>query len=195
MTIPSTAGSTKSGEIGCEGILSEPAGIPFVAETEPFLAAGPRWLGGRDRIPLGGGAGGDFRFGSTLAQPLRTRPRSRQCTMRSSHTWPSHSGDHSRIRTGVRWASSPLAPPYCKGGGLRCGLCFPFPTPGDGQQEGRLAPIGCRLLRLLRGVCFEPDASRARLRFKAAIRSGTCRENGSWSQIHWPGGGGSALLT
>ena len=42
-------------------------------------------------------------------------------------------------------------------------------TPGNGQQEGRLAPIG----RLLGAVCFEPDASRARLRFKAVMRSMT----------------------
>jgi hypothetical protein len=26
--------------------------------------------------------------------------------------------------------------------GIQSGLCFPFPTPGNGQQESRLAPIG-----------------------------------------------------
>src|SRR5580693_3643743 len=42
-----------------------------------------------------------------------------------------------------------FSPPWGGSGGLGGGLCFPFPTPGNGQQEGRLAPIG-RLLR--RGV-------------------------------------------
>src|SRR5580693_2772905 len=44
-----------------------------------------------------------------------------------------------------------FAPPWGGTDGLGCGLCFPFPTPGDGQQKSRLAPIGCRLVGLLRG--------------------------------------------
>jgi hypothetical protein len=44
-----------------------------------------------------------------------------------------------------------FAPPWGGSDGLGCGLCFPFPTPGDGQQESRLAPIRCRLVGLLRG--------------------------------------------
>src|SRR5580704_17912830 len=66
-----------------------------------------------------------------------------------------------------------FAPPWGGSDGLGCGLCFPFPTPGDEQQESRLAPIRCLLLAFFgaASVCFEPDASRARLRFKAAMRS------------------------
>src|SRR6516164_9344096 len=41
-----------------------------------------------------------------------------------------------------------LAPPCGGSGGLGGGLCFPFPTPEDGQQESRLAPIGRHLVRL-----------------------------------------------
>ena len=66
-----------------------------------------------------------------------------------------------------------LAPPCGGSGGLGGGLCVPFPTRGDGQQESRLAPIGRHLLAFFGVVCFEPDASRARLRFKAAMRSMT----------------------
>ena len=41
-----------------------------------------------------------------------------------------------------------LAPSCDGGGGLGGGLCVPFLTPGDGQQESRLAPIGRHLVRL-----------------------------------------------
>src|SRR5580692_5037792 len=57
-----------------------------------------------------------------------------------------------------------FSPPWGGSGGLGGGLCFPFPTPGNGQQEGRLAPIG-RLLR--RGVLrtgFPRQAAFQRLR-------------------------------
>jgi hypothetical protein len=66
-----------------------------------------------------------------------------------------------------RWASSPLAPPCCRSGGLGCGLCFPLPPPRDGQQEGPAA-MGRRLVGLLRAAAtrFEPDAFRVRLRFQ-----------------------------
>src|ERR1700731_5082936 len=65
-----------------------------------------------------------------------------------------------------------FAPPWSGSGGLGGGLCFPFPTPGNGQQESRLAPIG-RHLPFFGAVCFEPDASRARLRFNAVMSSVT----------------------
>jgi hypothetical protein len=53
-----------------------------------------------------------------------------------------------------------FSPPWGGSGGLGGGLCFPFPTPGNGQQEGRLAPIG-RLLRrgVLRTGCFPRQAA------------------------------------
>ena len=35
-----------------------------------------------------------------------------------------------------------LAPPCGGSSGLGGGLCVPFPTPGYGQQESRLPPIG-----------------------------------------------------
>src|SRR6516162_5447671 len=57
-----------------------------------------------------------------------------------------------------------LAPPCGGSGRLGGGLCFPFPTPEDGQQESRLAPIGRHLVRLLRGGvlrtgCFPRQAA------------------------------------
>src|SRR6516225_8567466 len=71
-------------------------------------------------------------------------------------------------------SDSRLLAPTCGGsGGLGGGLCVPFPTPGDGQQESRLALIGRHLVRLLRGGVLRTDASRARLGFKAAMRSMT----------------------
>src|SRR6516225_280262 len=49
-------------------------------------------------------------------------------------------------------SDSRLLAPRCGGsGGLGGGLCVPFPTPGDGQQESGLEPIGRHLVRLLRG--------------------------------------------
>src|SRR5690242_17742127 len=55
-----------------------------------------------------------------------------------------------------------FAPPWSGSGGLGGGLCFPFPTPGNGQQESRLAPIGRHLRLLRRGVlrtgCFPRQA-------------------------------------
>src|SRR6202035_4027864 len=55
-----------------------------------------------------------------------------------------------------------FAPPWGRSGGLGGGLCFPFPTPGNGQQESRLAPIGRHLRLLRRGVlrtgCFPRQA-------------------------------------
>jgi hypothetical protein len=48
-------------------------------------------------------------------------------------------------------------------GGFGGSLCFPFPTPGNGQQESRLALIGrhLRLLRrrVLRTGCFPRQAA------------------------------------
>jgi hypothetical protein len=55
-----------------------------------------------------------------------------------------------------------FAPPWGGSGGLGGGLCFPFPTPGNGQQS-RLAPIGRHLRLLRRGVlrtgCFPRQAA------------------------------------
>ena len=56
-----------------------------------------------------------------------------------------------------------FSPPWGGSGGLGGGLCFPFPTPGNGQQESRLAPIGRHLRLLRRGVlrtgCFPRQAA------------------------------------
>src|SRR5580704_14405009 len=56
-----------------------------------------------------------------------------------------------------------FAPPWGGSGGLGGSLCFPFPTPGNGQQESRLAPIGRHLRLLRRGVlrtgCFPRQAA------------------------------------
>src|SRR6516165_10793330 len=48
-----------------------------------------------------------------------------------------------------------LAPPCGGSGGLGGGLRVPFPTPGDGQQESRLAPIGHHLVDCghMSGLC------------------------------------------
>jgi hypothetical protein len=63
-----------------------------------------------------------------------------------------------------------FAPPWGGSGGLGGGLCFPFPTPGNGQQESRLAPIG-RHLRLLRYDDEIFFVSRARETKKIARRA------------------------
>src|SRR3984893_15555688 len=56
-----------------------------------------------------------------------------------------------------------FAPPWGGSGGLGGGLCFPFSSPGNGQQESRLAPIGRHLRLLRRGVlrtgCFPRQAA------------------------------------
>ena len=56
-----------------------------------------------------------------------------------------------------------FSPPWGGSGGLGGSLCFPFPTPGNGQQESRLAPIGRHLRLLRRGVlrtgCFPRQAA------------------------------------
>jgi len=57
-----------------------------------------------------------------------------------------------------------LAPPCGGSVGLGAGLCVPFPTPEDGEQESRLAPIGRHLVRPLRGGvlrtrCFPRQAA------------------------------------
>src|SRR5580693_7323713 len=81
-----------------------------------------------------------------------------------------------------------FAPPWGGSGGLGGGLCFPFPTPGNGQQESRLAPIG-RLLRrgVLRTGCFPRQAARRRERAQARRREiliGLGREDREYSIAH-----------
>src|SRR6202043_2982495 len=65
-----------------------------------------------------------------------------------------------------------FAPPWVGSGGLGGGLCFPFPTPGNGQQESRLAPIG-RHLRLLRRGVLRTGFPRQAAFPKAVMRSMT----------------------
>ena len=65
-----------------------------------------------------------------------------------------------------------LAPPCGGSGGLGCGCAFRFRPPGTGSKRAGWRRSGAILFAFL-GVCFEPDASRARLRFKAAMRSMT----------------------
>ena len=89
--------------------------------------------------------------------------------------------DKDNIRAGQRWQerlrdeltdaakrefgsdSCLFSPPWGGSGGLGGSLCFPFPTPGNGQQESRLAPIGRHLRLLRRGVlrtgCFPRQAA------------------------------------
>jgi hypothetical protein len=62
-----------------------------------------------------------------------------------------------------------LAPPCGGSGGVGGGLCVRFRPPGKAARE----PAGAILFAFFGVVCSEPDASRARLRFKAAMRSMT----------------------
>src|SRR6516162_7992205 len=75
-----------------------------------------------------------------------------------------HNASRRIPQKGVGSDSRLLAPPCGGSSGLGSGLCVPFPTPGDGQQESRLAPIGRHLVRLLRGGvlrtgCFPRQAA------------------------------------
>jgi hypothetical protein len=65
-----------------------------------------------------------------------------------------------------------FAPPWGGSGGLGGGLCFPFPTPGTGSKRAGWRRSGA-IFAFFGAVCFEPDASRARLRFKVVMRSMT----------------------
>src|SRR3984893_15417901 len=76
-----------------------------------------------------------------------------------------------------------FSPPWGGGGELGGGLCFAFSTPGNGQQEGRLAPIA-RLLR--RGVLRTGCSPR-----QAAFQGGHEIDDG-WRGRDLPGFNGEA---
>src|SRR6202045_2173932 len=56
-----------------------------------------------------------------------------------------------------------FAPPWGRRGGLGGGLCLEIPTPGNGREESRPAPIGRHFRLLRRGVlrtgCFPRQAA------------------------------------
>ena len=55
--------------------------------------------------------------------------------------------------------------------GSMAACAFRFRPPGTGSKRAGWRRSGTVFFAFFGAVCFEPDASRARLRFKAAIRS------------------------
>jgi len=103
----------------------------------------------------------------SLDSPLEGTGFEPQVPRKTPGLWPIST--RTRRRDGSRkrefGSDSRLLAPPCGGSvGLGAGLCVPFPTPEDGEQESRLAPIGRHLVRPLRGGvlrtrCFPRQAA------------------------------------